>query len=283
MKLLFLSYGIGPHQMEVEFAVRSLRIQDPDLSVDDVLVYTDTPDNFNKLAAKIKFIPSTQWDEWGGPKNFNHRRKILALDDALKHNECPVLLLDGDTWLIQSIKHIIPRIGPRRGVMHIREGQIRKVQSPMYEQLRDLLVSEKGQQTRIPLDAWMWNAGAIGLHPEQRPLLQEVLHLTDFLCEYSSMHVLEQLAFSFVLSQKIELQGVSDIVFHYWPPYLHKPFRLRLPEIMAQAASLPESEQAAFLYSRRPRPSIARRFKFVCKRILEALGLSDGYCRSNEW
>ena len=283
MKLLFLSYGVGPHQVEVEFAVRCLRIQSPQLTIDEVLVYTDTPNYFEKLPATIHPISTSQWQAWGGIHNFNHRRKILALDHALQCSAGPILLLDGDTWLRKPLTQLQSRIGPGRGVMHIREGQINKVKSPGYEKLRQLLQSEKGRQTGIPLEAWMWNAGVVGLHPQQRPLLQEVLRLTDELCRHSSLHILEQLAFSWVLSQRIELHEAADVVFHYWPPYLHQPFRQQLPMIMNRASTLDESQQSRFLYSFRPRPNSVRRVKVICKRFLEKVGLLRGYCRSNEW
>ena len=121
------------------------------------------------------------------------------------------------------------------------------------------------------------------MHPDRRSLLQEVLRLMDLLCEDSSLHILEQLAFFFVLSRSISLQYTADVVFHSWPPYLHKPFRQRLPDIMAQVSLLPATHQAAFLYSHRPRPGLARRCKVICKRLLESVGLVRGYCRSNEW
>jgi hypothetical protein len=282
MKTLFLSYGTGPHQLEVQYAVRCLSVQSPAASA-DVLVYTDTPATFNGLPATIVHITSSQWTDWGGPQNFNHRRKILALDHALAATDQPVLLLDGDTWLRRPLSLLRDRIGPGCGVMHIREGQISAVRSPLYGQLRQLLTSENGRQSGIPVAAWMWNAGVIGLHPQQLPLLQEVLRLTDLLCRNSSLHILEQLAFSWVLSQRIDLREAADVVFHYWPPYLHKPFRNRLPAIMAEAASLPPAQQVRFLYAQRPRPGLVRRGKVICKRLLEAVGLLRGYCRSNEW
>ena len=282
LKVLFLSYGVGLHQLEVQFAVQCLQLHQS-VEAERILVYTDTPQSFAQLPVQIVEITSEQWRNWGGPRNFNHRRKILALDHALKAFGQPVLLLDGDTWLRRSLSILESRIGPGRGVMHIREGQINLVQSPLYNQLRQLLQSTEGQAAHIPVDAWMWNAGVIGLHPEQCSLLQEVLRLTDLLCEHSSLHILEQLAFSIVLSRNIQLQEAADVVFHYWPPYLHKPFRQRLPDIMAQASLLPASHQAAFLYSHRPRPGLARRCKVICKRLLESVGLVRGYCRSNEW
>ena len=68
----------------------------------------------------------------------------------------------------------------------------------------------------------IWNAGVIGLDPADAKLLDEVLDLTDQFCACSNLHVLEQLAFSYVLTQRSVVSETHDIVFHYWPPYLHQ-------------------------------------------------------------
>lgn len=282
LKTLFLSYGTGLHQAEVKYAVRCLSVHSQ-LIPADVLVYTDTPAYFDGLPACVEYIPAAQWTEWGGAQNFNHRRKILALQRALQASAGPVLLLDGDTWLRKPLSLLCDRIAPGCGVMHIREGQIGSVQSPLYQQLRQLLQSPAGQGFGISLQSSMWNAGVIGLHPEDLPLLHEVLQLTDLMCQHSSLHILEQLAFSYVLSQRIHLSEAADVVFHYWPPYLHNPFRKKLPGLLTQVAAMPASRQVPFLYSHRPRPGLARRGKVICKRLLEGIGLLRGYCRSNEW
>lgn len=282
MIVLFLSYGTGPHQDEVHFAIRCLQHMQA-LQHCRPVVYTDSVQRFRRLPVDIVEVSTSQWRDWGGPHNFNHRRKILALDQALQNSTDPVVLMDGDTYLRKPITQLADRIGPGRGIMHIREGQVSRVQSPLYQQLRQLLSNEAVQGCGIPTDAWMWNAGVIGLHPQQRPLLQQVLQLTDLLCQHSSLHILEQFAFSWILSQQIDLRPADDVVFHYWPPYLHKPFRQKLATVMSQGESLPASQQPAFYFSHRPRPTATRRCKVLVKRLLESLGLLHGYCRSNEW
>ena len=168
--------------------------------------------------------------------------------------------------------------------MHIQEGRVSGVQTPLYRKLHALLTQESTiQDLGISPDAWMWNAGVIGLHPDQLPLIEKVLEITDRLCAVSSLHILEQFAFSWVLQQHIELTEAADLVFHYWPPYLHKPFRKILPGLMQQAGALPFAERSKFLYRHRPRPGLLRRGKVIAKRVLQWLGVLRGYCRSNEW
>ena len=96
--LLYLSYGSGPHQQEVIFSALSAHHCSPANDDYRIWIYTDDAEMFKNLPVEIQFISTDQWNDWAGPKRFNHRRKILALKHALQHHEGPVVLLDGDTW-----------------------------------------------------------------------------------------------------------------------------------------------------------------------------------------
>ncbi len=172
--------------------------------------------------------------------------------------------------------------------MHIREGSIAKIETPLFEQMRALLDSAKlrdaaGNSYQIRPEVNMYNAGVIGIDPADGGLLQRVLDMTDQLCEVSELHVLEQFAFSYLLAAQTELREADDLVFHYWPPYLHEPFRKRLDQLFAQAETLPLEERVEFLFANRPQPTWARRGKVIAKRALQIAGVIRGRCRSNEW
>jgi hypothetical protein len=62
----------------------------------------------------------------------------------------------------------------------------------------------------------MWNAGLIGLRSDQRRLLDDVLDLTDQFHARYPKHVMEQFAFSYVLSRELALHAADDHVYHYW-------------------------------------------------------------------
>ena len=55
----------------------------------------------------------------------------------------------------------------------------------------------------------MWNAGVIGIHQHDKDCLPEVLGFTDSLVTKSDLHVLEQFAFSWVLTKKNSLSLLS--------------------------------------------------------------------------
>ena len=173
--------------------------------------------------------------------------------------------------------------------MHIREGRLTEIRMPIPSEMAGLLqryrfTDSSGQVLDIPASSAIWNAGVVGMHSSEKGILREVLHLTDQLCAKSKLHILEQFAFSYLLEQRMaQLREAADLVFHYWPPYLHVPFRLRLPRIMEEYADLPLDERARKCYAERPRPTMSRRAKVVAKRGLQVLGLLRGGARSNEW
>ena len=285
--LLYLSYGTGLHEQEVIYsaltAYRWSRIGEY-----RIRIYTDHTETFRDLPLEIQFISPDQWDEWAGPKRFNHRRKILALKHCVEQQQGPVVLLDGDTWLRAPVARLFQRVGPGRTLLHIREGGIAKINTPHAHKMRDLLQTAElhdrdGKPFRISPQVAMYNAGVIGIDPSDAGLLDEVLDLTDQLCELSDLHVLEQFAFSYLLAGRTELSEADDLVFHYWPPYLHNPFREKLPKLIAESESLPFQQRVNHLYAHRPRPSWPRRGKVIVKRILQAAGIIRGRSRSNEW
>ena len=288
MTLLYLSYGSGPHEAEVGFSILTAVHQGlPDSC--RCRIFTDHPERFRGLPADVVNITPEEWTEWSGPHRFAHRRKILALRRALAEADGDkVVLLDGDTWWRRSPTHLAERIGPGRAVLHILEGRIDAICTPQSQSLAAFLASgpfatADGSRLAITPDTPMWNAGVIGLDAADAGLLDEVLEMTDGLLAHGRFHVLEQLAFSRVLAARTSLRAADDIVFHYWPPYLHRPFREQVVGWMETSASWPLAERAAWCHARRPRPTPLRRVKVVAKRCLQAFGLLRGRARSNEW
>jgi len=288
MNLLYLSYGSGSHEQEVIFSVLSVLRWASGRHVGRILIYTDHPDTFQGLPVQVQFISSHQWNDWAGPNQFNHRRKILAMKHVFDHHEGAVVLLDGDTWLRAPASRLFDRVSSGHAVMHIREGRISEIDTPLFHKLGGLLTNAEFQNTegrkfRISPESMIYNAGVVGLDPSDAPLLDEVLTITDQLCSLSDSHILEQLAFSYVLSMKTRLNEADDLVFHYWPPYLHVPFRAVLPKIMAESTSMSIQQRGNYLFAHRPRPTWLRRGKVVVKRVLQMAGFIRGGCRSNEW
>lgn len=287
--VLYISYGTGWHEQEIVFsllsALRWTGLEPSDLRF---LILTDHPASFADVPATVEFVSPEQWRAWSGPTHFNHRRKILALQHAMRNHAAPTVLLDADTWFRKSPNELFKRVTPGKSLLHIREARICDIATPEGRKVADFVshnrfVSFAGDDLAIPVQTDLWNAGVVGLDPADVRTLDEVLHLTDQFCARSNLHILEQLAFSFVLPQRTQLQESYDIVFHYWPPYLHEPFRRKLPDLMDRYAMLPLKERAAAYYAERPRPTLRRRAKVILKHCLQGFGLLRGQSRSNEW
>jgi hypothetical protein len=288
--LLYLSYGSGVHEQEVEFSIATARYQCQSNGENHprIMVFAEHPEHFKDCPAEVVHIPAATWLDWSGRTNFNHRRKILALDHAMELQGGDTVLLDGDTWFRKPPSNLFHRLSKEQTLLHVKEGTINEMPGPKAQALKELLDSLNANKTKITADlpnsnTAMWNAGVIGLHHSQRPLLKDVLNLTDFLCERSNLHILEQLAFSFTLPRVTKTGECLDVVFHYWPPYLHKPFREKIAKIMDNAKSLPEIERLHALFRHRPRPTLNRRVVVLAKRFLEGLHIKRKSVRSNDW
>ena len=113
--LVYLSYGAGPHEQEITFSVLSayhwLGVGDLDMRI---VVYTDRPETFSTLEVATVVLDASTLKEWAGPAGFGHRRKILALRDALQRFDGPSAILDGDTYFRRSPTKLFGRIGPGR-------------------------------------------------------------------------------------------------------------------------------------------------------------------------
>lgn len=92
----------------------------------------------------------------------------------------------------------------------------------------------------------MWNAGVLGISPQDGPLLQRVLSLTDALYPRYPKHIIEQFAFSVVLQEAQNLHSAAPWVLHYWN---FKEWRLWLSAFFSafKGADWRTLEQKSFL------------------------------------
>jgi len=288
--LIYLSYGPGPHEQEITFSVLSayhwLGVGASDWRV---VVYTDRPESFAVLDVATVVLDASTLKEWAGPAGFGHRRKILALRDALQRFDGPSAILDGDTYFRRSPRRMFDRIGPGRAVMHLWEGNMDVLPGPVHAELAALLRSGaswtdlSGAALSISASAPMWNSGVIGVDPPDVRLLDESIHLTDQLSTRSKLHTLEQFALGTVLGRETRLREVGDAVFHYWDRSYRDPFHRLLPELLERTASVPLAERARQCYAYRPRPTLRRRRRAVYNRLLRSIGLLPPIERSSEW
>lgn len=277
--LLYLAYGNDRAVHEATFAVLSaLRfvLGRPDYRL---LVYTDRPQEFADLPVATVPLEPALLEQWAGPGGYVHRRKLMAIADALHRHPDPTVFLDGDTWLIRSPDALFGRVGPGRAVLHLPETRLLESDSDAKRALsahvatRDFATRGRGPVVIDP-NAMMWNSGVVGIHPDDAHLVQEALDLTDAIwAEHRGSHDLEQFALGQALESAVQLSSADDVVFHYWPPHLRRPFLQRLPVLLERTRHLPPAQRAATLHRERPRSTGVRRVKMLIKKQLWRLGL----------
>ncbi|MGI4832898.1 MAG: hypothetical protein ACRYFK_05490 [Janthinobacterium lividum] len=189
-----------------------------------VVVYTDAPAELEALlgpqpAIRYQPIAADQWQQWRGNIDFVHRVKIEVLRHAAAHYAGPLLYLDTDTLFERPPAEVLGWLAAGPRLMHAAEGTLgqggylnRKIGRYLR---RHGFVSQCGGPV-LNLATPMYNAGVLGLHPADAPLLDQVLCLTDELHRFYPKHVMEQLAFSAVLSAAGPVRAATPGVFHYW-------------------------------------------------------------------
>lgn len=287
--LIYLSYGEGIHEQEIAFSILSayrwLGVGRPDWRI---VVYTDRPETFSTLDVVTVSLDAKRLNDWAGASGFGHRRKIMALRDALSRFDGPSALLDGDTYFRCSPNRLMARVGPGRAVMHLREGVVNTLPGRAQKELVAMLDSVgsftdlAGEPLTITAGEPMWNSGVVGVHPSDSRLLDEAIHLTDQFCRHSRLHTLEQFALGLVLSRRASLREAGDVVFHYWDRSFRDPFHRVLPGVLSKHSTLPLAERVRLSYSHRPRSSFRRGCRIAYNHMLRSLRLLPPIVRSSE-
>ena len=276
-QLVFYSYGLGPHVAETSFAVLSaIHLDGVAPAAYQIVVVTDTPEQFANLPVAVEPVTAEQVREWAGPANFNHRIKIGVIAHVLAKRGGPVVMVDGDCYFLKSPARMFERVGPGRSVMHVREGELGHLIALGYDRQRLAEMSHNlGPAGRYAFDLKtpVWNAGVLGIDPADAGRLDEVLALTDAIHAAVPTKISEQLSFSVVLGRHNRLSPTRDVVFHYHQFFIRDPFRERLPTLMRDVAHLPPAERAAALHPHRPVAPTGKKVKAAFKRALKPLGL----------
>jgi hypothetical protein len=195
-------------------------------SVHKILIYTDQPDYFknylgNNPILQYENMSPERLAKWRGAINFVHRVKVEMLRDAAKlfPNE-NLFYMDGDTYFLSDPESLFTEINDRQSIMHEAENVIETGKDPLSKKVARFLKKNvfeiKGKSVKIPTSTTMWNAGVLGFTPAFFPDLDLVLEFTDQSYSRYQKHVMEQLAFSYFLSQKTDIIAARDVIHHYW-------------------------------------------------------------------
>lgn len=218
MKVIaYLIYGNKKeYQLELSYSILSaqhfLKTGSTDIKI---CVVSDRQSSRNDLPVEYMVISPEEFAEWTLNGTYNHRSKLYALKKVMDHYQCPVALVDTDTYFIGHPAQIFERIAPGCTVMHERERTLMK--SPPFHAMIPLLgngICVAGVD--VSPQSVMFNSGVIGLDPVDRPLLDHSLQLLDELYELLPIFNVEQFAVGHILNLNTQLSMSDDLIRHYW-------------------------------------------------------------------
>lgn len=209
-----------------------------------VLIFTDHPAYFEKYLAgcplrdQMTLQPITEQTIrlWRGKQNFTHRLKIQALAEAFRIAQSPLLYLDADIVILEPMQEVFEGLGQGKAYMQVLESELVRPAHALHrkvkKKLKDFSYTYPAERTaRLGLKPTfqlqdglnIWNAGVLGLPLWSEPYLEAITDLCDALFMAQPFHIAEQMAFSFILSEKTTIQPTPQLS-HYWKTkdaYLH--------------------------------------------------------------
>lgn len=232
--IVFLVFGKGPQTDELIHAVLSARHSlGSDRDAYQIAVYTDNPETVADLDVHVEPLSTKTLAEWFGPYNFIYRSKVFAMRDALTRFGGRIVYCDADTYFVGHPRRLFDRIQPGQAVMYNQEGSLdlRITELSRMLEAHDFRTRD-GSRWNISSRTVISNAGIIGLHEADAPLLDDVLHLIDQICAHLDYFGNEQIAFSACLSARTRLAYAENVVHHYWQPAIRTPFHAVLSRIL---------------------------------------------------
>lgn len=210
MKVLayFLYGNDREYLQELEFSVLSAMrfLQNQD---DIVIRLICDSDDVVLPIERLVFSPE-EFASWTRDRTYLFRAKIGALQKAIEHYQCPVILLDTDTFFIQHPAKLFDRISPVRSLMHQYESTLSESPEPGWKRILE-------QNTpSIQPEAPMYNSGVIGLDPANRALLKDAFEILDRLYDIFPVFNVEQFAVGAALAQNTTISTCPDVIEHYW-------------------------------------------------------------------
>lgn len=227
MKVLaYLIYGDKrEYQLELALSVLSAlrflkKSQEKSQESITISVITDRPDigfpdiEFDLPVDRILVSPE-EFAAWTQGGSYSYRAKILALMKAIDHYQAPVVLVDTDTYFLESPVRLFERVSPQGSVMHNFEYEIcnKSYWQPVVQQLgAGIEIAGVSVSPRSP----MFNSGVIGVDVANRSLLDKALAVMDKMYALSPIFNVEQFALGVALHQYTKLSTSADLVWHYW-------------------------------------------------------------------
>lgn len=218
--LIYLIYGDEQaYYNQATFSILSaIKHLGRDFATGQITVYTSNPERLRDLPVTTVDI-SPYLDTWIGGTGYNHRSKNCVLSFSLKKFPVTTVFVDTDTFFIKSPMLIVRSINKKSIFLDCFEYR-KKRKLRGFEQDAGQRTWQSGRFGCYKFDienTEMWNTGIIGLLPSHNKIVEEALWILDSLQSVSTIHTIEQLAFSLSCRRNnIDLFSSKKYVVHYW-------------------------------------------------------------------
>jgi hypothetical protein len=217
-----------------------------------LVVYTDAPRVFKRYRIPCEVVPVDVVRDREDTSGFVHRRKLVVVQHCAESFDGDVFYVDGDTYFMQSPGELFDALASGKSVLHTRDAVLSEKAHPELNRLmrEHEFTSPRLRAAQRRPTLTMWSAGVIGLPEEAKPLLPEVIAVSDELWAAYQYHVMEQFAFSLVLEEESEIVPAEDVVYHYW--HGREELTYRTVSFLRANGHLPLDELAAAAAAFRP-------------------------------
>lgn len=223
---IYLLYGTGEDcYVQAAYSIGTLRKRfDPASS--RIIVFTDQPGKTKDWPVICESITG-ELEAMRGSANFPYRPKLCVILKGFEKYPGNVIYLDSDTFISGDIAALAGRLCRGTAIMHAFE-----CRNPFPELSGFHTTLANKMIYGYSPDSWMYNAGVIGIHHENRELVSRALELCDALLEFGSRkHTVEQFSMSETLrTSDIRILESYRIVTHYMNHkfYIHKKISERI-------------------------------------------------------
>jgi hypothetical protein len=275
--IMYLSYGSGMHSLEAKFSLlTAFRYIPPTSQQYRYVVYTDNPRHFSDLGVELRLVSKVELQEWIGEHNYIHRRKTMAIIDALGRYPGDVAFIDCDTYFLKSPALLFKRIGPGRTCLHLLEASLDESDNHVTRKLSQALTARsfadaQGRAVTFSANPPMWNSGVVGINSEDSAIMYNALALIDDLCKVVEVPPVEQFATGHCFAET-DISETEDIVFHYWDVRLKTPFHSVLPKLFMELANQPVESRPASAWRFRPKSPFRLWARIKKRKLLRRLG-----------
>lgn len=259
-QLVYLVYGGKPeYHQEAKYSILSALYHSHG-TCPRILLYTDEPAQFSDWPVDLVHLDQETLSAWTGPAGYLHRRKAVAIRNALTYADQSIFI-DTDTFFLDAPAKLFERLANARWLVDEIEGVWREYEG---DELHTMLSPYLAEQHGVDQQMLLINSGVLGFQEDASRLMDDALTLIDVMHPMvPKIHIIEQFAVGIAarhLGRPAQAQGIVKHYFsgkNYWRHMISAFFRRH-----GELFSLEAVQAVRELPTVKPRPAWWYRLSF---------------------